>query len=57
MNMSELKPCPFCGRDDDLHVTVHEVMCGNCGASVGSMCKTKEINIDIWNNRISNREE
>jgi hypothetical protein len=50
--MSEqIKPCPFCGCDDDLHATIHEVICGNCSASVGSMCKTEEINIEIWNTR------
>jgi hypothetical protein len=47
-----LKPCPFCGHSDDLHVTIHEVLCGNCSASVGSMCKTTEINRKIWNTRV-----
>ena len=55
--IEELKPCPFCGCDDDLHATIHEVICGNCSASVGSMCKTIEINIEIWNKRSTPTKE
>ena len=47
----KLKPCPFCGEAEDLYATEHEVFCGGCGARTGSMCKTKEINAEIWNKR------
>ena len=49
--MDKLKPCPFCGEEDDIHSYTDEVICGSCGCHVGSMHKTKEINAEIWNTR------
>jgi len=51
MCQKTIKPCPFCGEDEDLHASVDEVICGYCGCHTGSMHKTIEINIEIWNTR------
>ena len=50
------KECPFCGEEDDLLLTVDEVLCGNCSCHVGSMHKTKDINAEIWNTRAEQTE-
>ncbi len=47
----KLKPCPFCGENDDLWVSVHGITCGNCGARAGSQDKTEAISREIWNTR------
>ena len=47
----KLKPCPFCGEDEDLYLSVHEVLCGNCGGNAGSFGKTEDVNNEIWNKR------
>ncbi len=47
-----LKPCPFCGTNDDLHVYDGDgVHCACCGAKTGSQQKSKEVQIKIWNVR------
>ena len=48
---AKLLPCPFCGENIDLYPCEHHVACGNCGAYAGSIMKTIEINIKIWNTR------
>lgn len=52
--MSELKPCPFCGGEDNLHTcntyNHHHVQCSNCGAR-GSRCGTTAEAVEAWNTR------
>ena len=55
--MAELKPCPFCGRED-IHVKIvkHDgydianVFCINCGAQIRAF-NSKEAAIKKWNRR------
>lgn len=59
--MSELKPCPFCGRADQLHVSeVYKdeivVYCRNCGATGGTR-ETKLKAVEAWNTRAAERRE
>ena len=52
--MSDLLSCPFCNESDDLHADSGVgVTCGNCGAFAGSMHKSKDTQISIWNTRAS----
>ena len=61
--MSELKPCPFCGNDSPMFITMHGkdgwrdrfcVLCnysdGGCGAESGWYHYVAEA-IDAWNRR------
>ena len=53
--MSELKPCPFCGRADSLAVNLNTaetyvVRCGWCGGEVRNF-PTEETAILSWNTR------
>ena len=67
--MSELKPCPFCGRNHGLLIeSIHHrlddvtVFCDasgdkiGCGASCGYYNSKKEA-IEAWNRRAERRED
>lgn len=59
--MSELKPCPFCGEADKLHVSEvytneNVVYCRTCGATGGTR-NTKAGAISSWNTRAAERRE
>ena len=57
MNNKELKPCPFCGGEADIHTyedmltdkNYTEVVCGYCG--VGTKGDTQSEAIKAWNTR------
>ena len=54
----ELKPCPFCGEDEQITVTVENtehgkefsVFCPTCGAN-GSVSISERIAVELWNDR------
>jgi Lar family restriction alleviation protein len=52
--MSELKPCPFCGRNKYLEAQYekgdHSVYCNYCGAT-GSFRVGDNSELDLWNTR------
>ena len=52
--MSELKPCPFCGRNKYLETQYekgdHSVYCNYCGAT-GSFRVGDNSELDLWNTR------
>ena len=57
MSNKELKPCPFCGGEADIHTyedmltdkNYTEVVCGYCG--VGTKGDTQSEAIEAWNTR------
>lgn len=58
-NKQQLKPCPFCGADEDsgLHIETiwddkekFRIMCENCRAEIGDF-KTIEEAVEAWNRR------
>ena len=56
--MNELKPCPFCGDTQNLHIDAyrdsgewwHYVECTEC-IMTGPVGKTKQQAVDAWNDR------
>ena len=53
LNGQGLKCCPFCGTNDDLHITEYAgVSCANCGANAGSLGKPFGGQVAIWNERV-----
>lgn len=55
-----LKPCPFCGADEESGVHIEtiwddkekfRVFCENCGAEIGDF-KTLEQAVEAWNQRV-----
>ena len=63
LTMSELKPCPFCGKRPGVHRSTfsekYRIRCdqkGGCGAETAS-CGTKEQAIDAWNRRMGEGEK
>ena len=60
MNKNELKPCPFCGRTDSLHIDRYQsngcwwayVECTECLAT-GPVGKLKKDAIEAWNRRVN----
>lgn len=62
--MEELKPCPFCGRTDTLHVDRYRsdgkwwryVECTEC-MMMGPVGKLKQDAVDAWNERKTNEND
>lgn len=60
--MTELKPCPFCGRKavlrEKANIGTYIVECtnGNCPASymIGNDYETEEEAAEVWNRRADN---
>ena len=55
--MAELKKCPFCGGEAELHIgyVSYSVICENCNIEV--FCRrTKEETIEAWNKRATESE-
>ena len=56
--MADLKPCPFCGRDDGVHLStvlsyrsIYTVSCECCGTHTAEHKRSKEA-VDAWNMRV-----
>lgn len=57
MSDSTMKPCPWCGEDDDLEVIqngedafVHCKFCGSCGPVCNTInCSSESGAIELWN--------
>ena len=48
----ELKPCPFCGSEEEwLSNRGTYVTCGKCRSEGPLVMKEKESSIDLWNTR------
>ena len=53
-----LKPCPFCGGESEIHQAydgMYQVECANCFAR-SAFARDKKSVIDRWNRRADNAE-
>jgi len=53
--MTELKPCPFCGGNSEVHVTEAEywyVICLECG-TISGIYSSEDEAMKAWNRRVS----
>lgn len=64
MEMTQLKPCPFCGGKAEMLINEYNdsrkeylVACAECDGMVERWRETEEEAVEQWNRRVSDKED